>query len=158
MFIEYLLQARHLVMYFQALSHLILSAVPWCRLSNYSPFTGEEKWKWKLLSQSDPLWPHGLYSLWNSPGQNTGVGSLSLLQVIFPTQGSNPDLPHCRQILYQLSHRASHRGRKGSLERLGSLPKVTWLTVAEFHFYASPSCHLHLPQMSFLEVPQVHFS
>ena len=33
---------------------------------------------------------------WNSPGQNTGVGSLSLLQGIFPTQGSNPDLPHCR--------------------------------------------------------------
>ena len=38
-------------------------------------------------------------------GQNTGVGSLSLLQVIFPTQGLNPGLPHCRQILYQLSHR-----------------------------------------------------
>ena len=41
---------------------------------------------------------------WNSPGQNTGVGSLSLLQGIFPTQGSNPGLPHCRQILYQLSY------------------------------------------------------
>ena len=40
---------------------------------------------------------------WNSPGQNTGVGSLSLLQGIFPTQGSNPGLPHCRRILYQLS-------------------------------------------------------
>ena len=48
--------------------------------------------------------PHGLYSPWNSPGQSTGVGSLSLLQGIFPTQGSNTDLPHCRQILYQLSH------------------------------------------------------
>ena len=34
---------------------------------------------------SDSLWPHGLYSPWNSPGQNTGVGSLSLLQQIFPT-------------------------------------------------------------------------
>ena len=44
---------------------------------------------------------------WNSPGQNTGVGSLSLLQGIFPTQGSNPGLPHCRQILYQLSHLGS---------------------------------------------------
>ena len=42
-----------------------------------------------------------------SPGQNTGVGSLSLLQGIFPTQGSNPGLPHCRWILYQLSHRES---------------------------------------------------
>ena len=45
----------------------------------------------------------------NSPGQNTGVGCLSLLQGTFPTQGSNPGLPHCRQILYQLSHRGSPR-------------------------------------------------
>ena len=56
---------------------------------------------------SDSLRPHGLYSPWNSPGQNTGVNSHSLLQGIFPTQGSNPDLPHCRQILYQLSHKVS---------------------------------------------------
>ena len=45
------------------------------------------------------LWSHGLYSPWNSLGQNTGVGSLSLLQGIFPTQGSNPGLLHCRQSL-----------------------------------------------------------
>ena len=44
------------------------------------------------------------FSTWNSPGQNTEVVSLSL-QVIFPTQGWNPGLPHCRQILYQLSHK-----------------------------------------------------
>ena len=55
----------------------------------------------------DSLWPHGLYSPWNSPGQNTGVGSLSLLQGIFPTQGWNPGLQHCRWILYQLSHQKS---------------------------------------------------
>jgi len=35
------------------------------------------------------------------------VGSLSLLQEIFPTQGSNPGLPHCRQILYQLSYKGN---------------------------------------------------
>ena len=58
---------------------------------------------------SSSLRPHGLYSTWNSPGQNTGVGSPSLLQGIFPTQGSNPGLPHCRQILYQLSHKGSPR-------------------------------------------------
>jgi len=58
---------------------------------------------------SNSLWPHGLYSPWNSPGQNTGVGSHSLLQRIFPTQGWNPGLPHCRQILYQLSHKGSPR-------------------------------------------------
>ena len=58
---------------------------------------------------SDSLQPHGLYSLWNSPGQNTGVGSCSLLQGIFPTQGLNPGLLHCRQILYQLSHQRNPR-------------------------------------------------
>ena len=52
---------------------------------------------------------HGLYSPWSSPGQNTGVGSLSLLQGIFPTQGSNPGLPHCRCILYPLSHKGRPR-------------------------------------------------
>ena len=56
---------------------------------------------------SNSLWPYGLYSPWNSPGQNTGVSSHSLLQGIFPTHGSNPGLPHCRWILYQLSHRGS---------------------------------------------------
>ena len=60
------------------------------------------------VTQSRPtLQPHGLYSPWNSPGQNTGAGSLSLLQGIFPIQGSNPGLPHCRRILYQLSHKGS---------------------------------------------------
>jgi len=56
---------------------------------------------------SDSFWPQGLYSPRNSPGQNTGVGSLSLLQGIFPTQGSNPGFPHCKQIFYQLSHQGS---------------------------------------------------
>ena len=64
-------------------------------------------WKWKLLSCVQLLRPNGLYSPWNSPGQNTWVGSLSLLQGIFPTQGLNPGLLHCRWILYQLSHKGS---------------------------------------------------
>ena len=55
---------------------------------------------------------HGLYSPWNSPGQNTGVGSLFLLQGIFPTQESNPGLLHCRRILYQLNHREAHTSIK----------------------------------------------
>ena len=65
-------------------------------------------WKWKFLSH---VWLFATpwNSRWNSPGQNTGVGSHSLLQGIFPTQGSNPDLPHCRQILYQLSHQERPR-------------------------------------------------
>ena len=70
----------------------------------------------------------------NSPGQNTGVGSLSLLQGIFPTQGSNPGLPHCRRILYQLSHQGSpvvnnppanagDTGNMGPIPGLGSFPE-----------------------------------
>ena len=72
----------------------------------------------------DSLQPHGLYSPWNSPGQNTGVGSLSLLQGIFPTQGLNPGLPHCRRIFYQLS-------RKGS-------------TYLSYYWKFVPFDHLHL--------------
>ena len=96
---------------------------------------------------SNSLRPHGLYSPWNSPSQNPGVGSLSLLQGdlsnpgikprcptlqvdslpaepqgkpkntgsgsltllqrIFPTQESNQGLRHCRRILYQLSYQRS---------------------------------------------------
>ena len=83
----------------------------------------------------DCLQPQGQYSPWNCPGQNTGVGSLSLLQGILPTQGSNPGLLHCRHILYQLSHKRSSR----ILERVAypfsrgsSWPKnwtrVSWIT------------------------------
>ena len=59
---------------------------------------------------SNSLRPHGLYSPWNSP---TGVGSLSLLQEIFPTQGSNSGLPHCRWILYQLNHKGNQEQWSG---------------------------------------------
>jgi len=50
-----------------------------------------------------------IHSPWNSPGQDTGVGSLSLLQGTLPTPGTNPGLPPCRRILYQLSHQGSPR-------------------------------------------------
>ena len=66
------------------------------------------KWKKVKVAQSfltlcDPMDP------WNSPGQNTGVGKLSLFQGIFQTQGLTPGPLHCRQILYQLSHKGSPR-------------------------------------------------
>ena len=70
---------------------------------------------------SSSLWPHRLYSSWNSPGQNTGLGNLSLLQGIFPSQGSNPSLPYCRRILYQLSH----KGSPSSCEHI-NLEVITW--------------------------------
>ena len=60
----------------------------------------------------DSLWLHVLLPIrllcpWNSPGKNTGVGSHSLLQGIFPTQWLNPGLLHCRQVFYCLSHQGS---------------------------------------------------
>ena len=68
---------------------------------------------------SDSLRPHGpqptrLLCPWDSPGKNTGVGCHSLLQSIFPTQGSNPGLPHYRQALFRLSHQGSpqNKGRE----------------------------------------------
>ena len=66
---------------------------------------------------SDFLQPHGLQPArlicpWNSSGMNTGVDCHSLLQRIFPTQGTNPGLLHCWQILYHLSYReALKRGK-----------------------------------------------
>ena len=62
---------------------------------------------WRIPGQRSLV---GGYSPWNSQGQNTGEGSLSLLQGNFPIQGSNPDLPHDRQIFYQLSHQGSPGG------------------------------------------------
>ena len=65
-----------------------------------------------LVTQSDSFRPHGLQPAkflvcGDSPGKNTGVGCHTLFQQIFPTQGSNPGLLHCRQILYCLSHQGS---------------------------------------------------
>ena len=62
------------------------------------------------LTLSDPmdLQPARLLCPWNSPGKNTGASSHSLLQKILLSQGLNPGLPHCRQVLYHLSHQGSH--------------------------------------------------
>ena len=66
---------------------------------------------------SDSLQAHGLQPIrlfcpWNSPCKNTGVDCHALLQGIFPTQGLNLGLPHCRQVLYCLSHQASKKKKK----------------------------------------------
>ena len=81
----------------------------WSDLAAAAPFLRlytEVKWSESLSVISDSVRPHGLYPR-NSPGHNTGVGSLSLLQGIFPTQRSNPGLLHCLWILYQLSHKGT---------------------------------------------------
>ena len=95
--------------------------------------------QWAVISEresrsvvSDFLWLHGLYSPWNSPGQNTGVGSCSLLQGIFPTQGSNPGLPHYRRILYHLSHKGSDNAELVG-QRQGHLPSWSRFMSISFH-------------------------
>ena len=61
------------------------------------------------LTLCDPMdcSPPGSSVHGDSPGKNTGVGCQALLQGVFPTQGSNPGLLHCRQILYHLNHQGS---------------------------------------------------
>ena len=65
----------------------------WSDLASMQPHT-RHKWSESCSVVSDSLWHHGLHSPWNSPGQNTGVGSFSILQGIFLTQELNLDLPH----------------------------------------------------------------
>ena len=91
------------------------------------------------------------YNPWNSPGQNTGVGSLSLLQGIFLTQGSNPGLPHCRQILYQLSHQGrpkevltSHAHTHRDTHTCRNTHRDTCTDICtETHTCAHPQTHTH---------------
>ena len=92
---------------------------------------------------SDSLQPHGLYSLWNSPGQNTRMGSLFLLQGISPTQGSNPGLPHCRRAD---SLPAEPLGKLKNT-RVGSPSLLQWI----FPLNAGVSCIAgHLKNTSYL--------
>ena len=76
-------------------------STPERHMASHSPLPQPESESRSVVS--DSLQPHA----WNSPGQNTGVGSLSLLLQIFLTQDSNQGLLHCRQILYQLSYQRS---------------------------------------------------
>ena len=85
---------------------------------------------------SHSLWPHGLYSPWNSPGQNTGVGSLSLLQGIFLNQKLNWGLLHYRWILYQLSYEGTlwrmgfrYIWKESPLARGGIWYNTTWMSI-----------------------------
>ena len=75
------------------------------------------QWKKVKVTQSCPTLCDPMDCPWNSPGQNNGVGSLSLLQGLFATQGSNPGLLHCRRILYQPPGKPKNTGM-GSLSLL----------------------------------------
>ena len=91
---------------------------------------------------SNSLWPRGLYSPWNSPGQNTGVGSLSLLQGIFLTQELNWGLPHSRQILYRLSYQGSPKHQFFTLSLLYG-PALTSIHESESHPVMTGSLRRH---------------
>ena len=100
-------QPRNFFLFWQLKSNLV-------QLEYYKEMWGKRPGFLATLSESEScsvmsesLWHHGLYSPWNSPGQNTGIGSCSLPQGIFPTQGLNPGLPRCRRVLYQLSYQGS---------------------------------------------------
>ena len=80
-----------------------------------SPHNVTWKWSESRSAVSNSFRPHGLYSPWNSLGQNTRVRSLSLLQGILPTQGSNPGLLHYRWSLYQLTHKEEKGTREDEM-------------------------------------------
>ena len=69
--------------------------------------------------------PTRLLCPWNFPGKNTGVGCHFLLQWIFTTQGLNPGLLHCRQMVYRLSHQESPKSKspKGNVQRASKMAK-----------------------------------
>ena len=106
-----------------------------------------------LLSDSlqpDGLQPPGFSVHGDSPGKNTGVGCYALLQGIFPTQGSNPGLPHCRQILYHLSHQGSPRilgvGSLSLLQRIFPTQELNWSLL---------HCRQILYQLSYQGSPEI---
>ena len=86
---------------------------------------------------SNSLRPHGLQTPWNSPGQNPGVGSCSLLQGIFPTHRWNPGLVHCRHILYQVSCQGSPSQHQDLIQLVGSSRQVA--KVLELQLQLNPS-------------------
>ena len=96
----------HFILFFQhwlSMLDLILSlSPPSLNSSLLEPLMFLESESEGHAIMSDSLRSHGLYCPWNSPGQNTGVGNLSLLQGIFLTQESNWGLLHWRRLLYQL--------------------------------------------------------
>ena len=81
---------------------------------------------------------------WNSPGQNTGMGSLSLLQWIIPTEGSNPGLPSYRWILYQLSH---DEWEAISTEQAGSQHSVWPIELTRDIYWCPTVCLVHKTKM-----------
>ena len=117
---------------------------------------------------SNSLQPHGLWparlSPWDSPGKNPGAGCHFLLQGIFPTQGLNPGLLHCRQILYCLNHYGSPPERSKLSTNKGKPFK--WILQGSTARYKKPKafpssvlpCNLSFPsQLNFSGIVYNHY-
>ena len=116
------------------LSRLIVSSMPyWVHLPGHWHFhflfpvivpqtSSSWKWKWRSLVTSDSFRPHGLYSPWNSPGQNTGVGNLSLLQGDLPNPGIKTRSPSL-----QADTLPAEPPGKPKNTGVGSLPLLQWI-------------------------------
>ena len=90
--------------------------------------------------------PPGSYVRGDCPGRNAGVGSLSLLQGIFATQRLNPGLPHCRQILYHLSHQGSpaHTHVLMQICTRRNIHRCLLVCEHQFNMYSSPGNSDHV--------------
>ena len=140
---------------------LLLFANNICYQHPRSPFLSQSNThvtcpKWKALSRVWLCDPKDLHNPWNSPGHNTGVGSCSLLQEILLAQELNLGLPHCRQILYHLSHQGSPRilqrvaypffsGFSGPRNRA----RVSCIAGRFFTSWATREAHLSTRQMQY---------
>ena len=109
----------------KSLSHVPLFATPW------------------IVACQAPL--HG-----DSQGKNTGEGCHALLQGLFPTQGSNPGLPHCRGILHQLSHKGSKPKNTG----VGSLSLLQGIFPTQESNWGLLYCRRILCQLSYQGSPE----
>ena len=99
------------------------------------------------------LWPHRLYSPWNSPGQNTEVGSLSLLQGIFPTQGLNPGIKS-RSLTMQEDSLLAEAQAKPKNTRVGSLSLLQWIFLTQKLNWGLLHCRWILYQLSYQGIPK----
>ena len=133
-------------------AQMTLEAIILCEVSQIQvsyAITYEREGRSVMSTLCEP--PQGLYSSWNSPGQKTGVGSLSLLQGIFPTQGSNPGLPHGRWILLP----AEPQG-KAKNAGVGSLSLLQRIFLTQELDRGLLNCRRLLYQLNFEGRPRYH--
>ena len=102
--------------------------------------------------QHHELYLQGSSCSWDSPGKNTGVGCHTLLQGICPSQGSNPGIPHCRWILYHLSHQGSPR-----IAGVGTLSLLHGIFLIQKSKGGLLLCRQILYQLSYQGSPYPHY-